>query len=68
MATDLTDAELRFDRSAAGMGVPARRVEQPEQLQPALREAIERDGPALVHVALESSVPLPNPELLDWST
>jgi benzoylformate decarboxylase len=56
---DLTDPELRFDRMAESMGVPGRRVERPEDLAPALREAIAHDGPSLVDVVLESPVPLP---------
>jgi len=56
---DLTDPDLRFDRMAESMGVPGRRVERPEDLAPALREAIAHDGPSLVDVALESPVPLP---------
>jgi benzoylformate decarboxylase len=54
IAMDLTDPELRFDRMAESMGVPARRVDQPEQLGPALREALAHDGPSLVDVVMES--------------
>ena len=55
---DLVEPELRFDRLAEAMGVPARRVETPEELAPALREAIcHRDGPFLLDVVLESPVP-----------
>ena len=56
---DLTDPELRFDRMAEAMGVQGRRVEDPKDLGPALREAIAHDGPSLVDVAMESPVPLP---------
>ena len=57
---DLTDPELRFDRMAEAMGVPARRVEQPGELAPTLREAIAHpDGPSLVDVVMESPVPIP---------
>jgi benzoylformate decarboxylase len=57
VAMDLTDPELRFDRMAESMGVPGRRVDRPEELGPALREAIAHDGPSLVDVAMESPVP-----------
>lgn len=57
VAMDLTDPELRFDRMAEAMGVPGRRVERPEELGKALREAIEHDGPSLVDVVLESPLP-----------
>jgi benzoylformate decarboxylase len=60
VAMDLDDPELRFDRMAESMGVPARRVERPEDLGPVLKEAINyRGGPFLVDVVLES--PLPSP-------
>ncbi len=59
VAMDLTDPELRFDRMAEAMGVPGRRVEHPEDLAPALRDAIAQDGPSLVDVVMESPVPIP---------
>jgi benzoylformate decarboxylase len=59
VAMDLTDPELRFDRLAEAMGVRGRRVERPEELGPALREAIAHDGPSLVDVVMESPVPIP---------
>jgi benzoylformate decarboxylase len=57
IAMDLTDPELRFDRIAESMGVPGRRVGRPEELAPALGEALAHDGPALVDVVMESPVP-----------
>jgi benzoylformate decarboxylase len=58
VAMDLDQPELRFDRMAEAMGVPARRVERPEELAPVLREAVShRGGPFLVDVALESPLP-----------
>jgi benzoylformate decarboxylase len=59
VAMDLTDPELRFDRMAESMGVPAQRVEKPEQLAPALKDALAHDGPYLVDVVMESPVPMP---------
>lgn len=57
---DLTNPGLRFDKMAESMGVPALRVEQPEDLAGALKEAIShKDGPFLVDVALDSPVPIP---------
>ena len=56
VAMDLVDPDLRFDRMAESMGVPAWRVERPDQLAPALREAMAA-GPALVDVVIDGSVP-----------
>ncbi len=58
VAMDLNEPELRFDLLASAMGVPARRVERPEELEPVLREAVAHEGgPFLVDVALESPLP-----------
>jgi benzoylformate decarboxylase len=59
VAMDLTDPELRFDRMAESMGVPGRRVESPDDLAPALKEALAHDGPSLIDVVMESPVPIP---------
>lgn len=55
-AMDLTEPDLRFDRMAEAMGVPSWRVESPDQLAPALREALAA-GPSLVDVVIESPLP-----------
>ena len=55
---DLTDPDLRFDRMAESMGVPGRRVEKPDDLAPALKEAVAHNGPSLVDVVMESPVPV----------
>lgn len=58
VAMDLVEPDLRFDRLAEAMGVPARRVEQPADLAPVLAEAMRHaGGPFLVDVVLESPVP-----------
>jgi benzoylformate decarboxylase len=58
VAMDLTEPELRFDRMAESMGVPATRVDRPEQLPGALEEAMShRGGPYLLDVVLESPIP-----------
>ena len=44
---------------AEAMGVRGRRVERPEELGPALSEAIAHGGPSLVDVVMESPVSIP---------
>jgi benzoylformate decarboxylase len=58
VAMDLTEPELRFDHLAEAMGVPATRVDEPDQLPAALQEAMaHRGGPYLLDVVLESPIP-----------
>ncbi|MBV9329081.1 MAG: thiamine pyrophosphate-binding protein [Chloroflexi bacterium] len=58
VAMDLTEPELRFDRMAEAMGVPSRRIDNPEELPTALEEAMgHRGGPFLLDVVLESPIP-----------
>jgi thiamine pyrophosphate-dependent acetolactate synthase large subunit-like protein len=56
LAMDLTDPQLRFDRLAEAMGVPAWRVERPDEIGGALRTALAHPGPSLVDVVLDGSV------------
>jgi acetolactate synthase-1/2/3 large subunit len=49
---DLTDPELDFCDLARGMGVPARRVENAEDLTSALATGFAEAGPALIEVQL----------------
>ncbi len=49
---DLADPELDFCDLARGMGVPARRVENAEDLVTALEESYRTPGPALIEVLL----------------
>ncbi len=56
---DLNEPPLRFDKLAEAMGVPACRVERPEDLAGALKVAMASEGPSLVDVVLEGPVPLP---------
>ena len=55
VGTDLSDPPLRFDRIAESLGVHGRRVERPEDLRPALEEALGLGAPALVDVAIGSA-------------
>ena len=49
---DLTDPELDFCDLARGMGVPARRVENAEDLTTALETGFAEAGPSLIEVTL----------------
>lgn len=57
VAMDLTNPDLDFARIAASLGVQGERVEHPDQLGPALRHAFAADGPALVDVVIDGTVP-----------
>ncbi|MCC7485899.1 MAG: thiamine pyrophosphate-binding protein [Burkholderiales bacterium] len=50
---DLTDPALDWTGLAQSMGVPARRVTDPADIVPAIREATGRAGPGLIDVVVE---------------
>ncbi|MEV5546688.1 thiamine pyrophosphate-binding protein [Streptomyces sp. NPDC052309] len=52
-AFDLTRPEIRFTELAASLGVPAVRVEKPEQAAGAVRRLLAHDGPFLVDLVTE---------------
>lgn len=54
---DLSHPALQFVRLAEGMGVPAARVEKPEQIGPAIDRALSHDGPYLIDLAVTADVP-----------
>lgn len=51
-AFDLTCPDIRFDELARSMGVPATRVDRPEQVGPAIRQALGTPGPFLVDAVI----------------
>jgi benzoylformate decarboxylase len=53
---DLVHPEIDFVKLAESMGVAAQRVRQPEEVGPALRQALSRHGPSLLDVPLDRSV------------
>ena len=53
---DLTKPELRFDLLAQGQGVDAIRVERPEEIAPALDQALADDRPFLIDLVLEGEL------------
>jgi thiamine pyrophosphate-dependent acetolactate synthase large subunit-like protein len=54
---DLRDPDIRFDELARAMGVQAVRVETPEQIAPAIRQALADDDPFLIDLVITSEVP-----------
>jgi benzoylformate decarboxylase len=53
---DLSKPEIHFDEMARSMGVAAARVEHGDQIEPAIRQALETPGPFLLDVVLEGDV------------
>ncbi len=54
---DLSNPDIHFAALAQAMGVPAVRVERPEQIGPAIREALNHDGPFLIDLVITNDVP-----------
>jgi benzoylformate decarboxylase len=52
MGAELAGPELNFARLADTFGIFGQRVEQPEQIEPALKRALEQSGPALLDVVI----------------
>jgi benzoylformate decarboxylase len=52
MGAELVGPELNFARLAETFGIFGQRVEQPEQIEPALKRATEQSGPAVVDVVI----------------
>jgi thiamine pyrophosphate-dependent acetolactate synthase large subunit-like protein len=53
----LRNPDLRFDRIAESLGVPAARVEAGAQARSAISRALETDGPFLIDVVIDGGVP-----------
>jgi benzoylformate decarboxylase len=54
---DLCNPDIRFDELARAMGVQAIRVEMPEQIGPAIRQALADDQPFLIDLVITNEVP-----------
>jgi benzoylformate decarboxylase len=54
---EITGPDIRFDVISRGMGVPAVRVERPEDVGPAIEEALGHRGPFLIDLVVDGSVP-----------
>ncbi|MBI2997270.1 MAG: hypothetical protein HYY46_02245 [Deltaproteobacteria bacterium] len=48
----LVDPELNFSRLAQCFGIFGQRVEQPEEIAPALERALQEPGPAVIDVII----------------
>lgn len=54
---DITAPDIQFHLLAQSMGVRAVRVETPEEIAPAIRQALAHSGPFLIDVVLANEVP-----------
>jgi benzoylformate decarboxylase len=55
LGAELVGPELNFARIADSFGIFGQRVEEPEQIEPTLRRALEQSGPALVDVVISQN-------------
>ena len=55
MGAELVGPELNFARIADSFGIFGQRVEEPGQIEPALKRALEQSGPALVDVVISQN-------------
>lgn len=53
---DLTEPDIRFDELARSLGVAAVRVESPDQIAPAVAQALEHEGPFLIDLVIANQV------------
>ncbi|NET02624.1 MAG: thiamine pyrophosphate-binding protein [Sphaerospermopsis sp. SIO1G1] len=61
LSFDLSQPAILFDQIARSMGVEAVRVEKPEEILPAIKQALEHKGPFLIDVVLEGDI---NPDMI----
>ena len=55
MGAELAGPDLNFARLAETFGIFGQRVEQPEAIEPAIKQALEQSGPALVDVVISQN-------------
>ncbi|HLC30668.1 MAG TPA: thiamine pyrophosphate-binding protein [Dehalococcoidia bacterium] len=55
MGMDFGDPPLDYAKLASVWGIPSARVENPDDLGPALKQALDHDGPSLVDVMVDGS-------------
>ncbi|MCX6020630.1 MAG: thiamine pyrophosphate-binding protein [Chloroflexi bacterium] len=56
---DLEGPELNYEKLAGAFGIPGRRVTRPQDLRPAIDEALAHPGPAVVDVIVDGSTERP---------
>jgi benzoylformate decarboxylase len=54
---DLGEPPIRFDALSRALGVPAARVEAPDEVRAVVKEALESPGPYLIDLVLRNDVP-----------
>lgn len=54
---DLVQPDIRFDQLALSLGIQAVRVTTPEQIAPAIRQALADDAPFLIDLVITNEVP-----------
>lgn len=54
---DLSNPEIRFDELARALGINAVRVETPEQIIPAIHQALADDEPFLIDLVITDEIP-----------
>jgi benzoylformate decarboxylase len=54
---DLDGPVVDFAKLSESMGVPATRVEKPEDVEPAIKKMLETDGPYLIDMVVSSELP-----------
>jgi thiamine pyrophosphate-dependent acetolactate synthase large subunit-like protein len=52
LGAELVGPEINFARLAETFGIFGQRVEDPEQIEPALKRALDESGPALLDVVI----------------
>jgi benzoylformate decarboxylase len=55
MGAEIVGPDINFARLAETFGIFGRRVESPDEIEPALRQALEQNGPALLDVVISQN-------------
>ncbi|WP_289501496.1 thiamine pyrophosphate-dependent enzyme [Gloeocapsopsis sp. IPPAS B-1203] len=61
LSFDLSKPAIRFDEIARSLSVEAVRVEKPDEIAPAIKQALSHKGPFLIDLVLEGNV---HPEMI----